>query len=351
MPTWAIDAHQLVKKFPRRASAEEKTQHNGHKKGTLFSRFFSRRQPGSWFTAVDGVDLQIAAGEIFGLLGPNGAGKSTTIRMLCTLLEPTSGTARVNGFDIFTQPTQVRQSLGTVLTGERSIYWKLTGRENLEYFAALYHIPPRIARKRIDELLERMEIAERADELVEKYSTGMKQRIALSKALLARPPILLLDEPTLGLDPQAARRVRELIAELKTEGHTILLTTHYMEEADQLSDRIGIIDQGKIIALDTPAGLKQRIAQQEIVHMEVSGWHDEIQDRLLNLPQVNNLMAKSAGSDSLYAISLQTVNSRAILPHLIQMINQNGTQLVNLNIVRPTLEDVFIHLTGKALRD
>lgn len=353
MSTWAIDAYQLVKKFPQRTPINEaKATGNGHKKGAFsFSRFFSRKQPKSWFTAVDGVDLQIAAGEIFGLLGPNGAGKSTTIRMLCTLLEPTSGTARVNGFDIFTQPTQVRQSLGTVLTGERSIYWKLTGRENLEYFAALYHIPSRVARKRIDELLERMEIAERADELVEKYSTGMKQRIALSKALLARPPILLLDEPTLGLDPQAARRVRELIAELKTEGHTILLTTHYMEEADQLSDRIGIIDQGKIIALDTPAGLKQRIEQREVVHMEVSGWHNEIQARLLNLPQVSNLIAKNAGSDSLYTISLQTSNSRAILPDLIQMINQNGTQLVNLNIVRPTLEDVFIHLTGKALRD
>jgi ABC-2 type transport system ATP-binding protein len=208
-----------------------------------------------------------------------------------------------------------------------------------------------VARKRVNELLERMEITERSNELVEKYSTGMRQRIALSKALLARPPILLLDEPTLGLDPQAARRVRELIAELKQEGHTILLTTHYMEEADQLSDRIGIIDQGKIIALDTPAGLKQRIDQHEVVRMEISGWHTEMSALLEALPNTSNLIAKNMGSDSLYEISLQTANSRAILPGLIQTINQNGTHLVNMNIVRPTLEDVFIHLTGKALRD
>ena len=173
--------------------------------------------------------------------------------MLCTLLEPTEGTAHVNGYDVVRQSTQVRQSLGTVLAGERSIYWKLSARENLEYFAALYHIPAEVAHRRIAELLDRMELTARADDLVEKYSTGMRQRVAIARCLLAQPPILLLDEPTLGLDPQAARKVRELVRELKSEGHTILLTTHYMEEADQLSDRIGIIDTGKVIALGTPA--------------------------------------------------------------------------------------------------
>jgi len=266
----AIVAENLVKKFPRRQKYSENSNGEGPAPKKNFWPLRKRRtqeKADRYFTAVDGVSLQIEQGEIFGLLGPNGAGKTTTIRMLCTLLEPTSGTARVNGFDVIKQANQVRQSLGTVLLGERSIYWKLTGRENLEYFAALFHVPPQIARKRIDMLLERMELTARSGELVEKYSSGMKQRIAIAKALLANPPILLLDEPTLGLDPQAARKLREIIKELKEEGHTILLTTHYMEEADQLSDRIGIIDQGKIISLDTPSRLKETIGQKDVIRL------------------------------------------------------------------------------------
>ncbi|MEW5872292.1 MAG: ATP-binding cassette domain-containing protein [Chloroflexota bacterium] len=358
MSEWAIEAHNLVKKFARKAAEEQKgegAQAGGAAgqpaKSPGWRRFLRRGAANAWFTAVDNVDLRIERGEIFGLLGPNGAGKSTTIRMLCTLLEPTSGWAHVNGFDIVRQANRVRQSLGTVLAGERSIYWKLTARENLEYFAALYHIPPEIARRRVDELLERMELTERADELVEKYSTGMKQRVAISRSLLARPPILLLDEPTLGLDPQAARKVRQLVRELKDEGHTILLTTHYMEEADQLSDRIGIIDQGKIIALDTPEALKQRIHQKEVIRLEVSGWHAEMEGSLQALPQVDKLVTRYLGSESLYEVSLHAANSRAVLPGIIERISQNGTRLVNMNVLRPSLEDVFIDLTGKALRD
>jgi len=343
MLDYAIDAQGLVKRFARKTDGEPKG------KKPLLS-FFQRKQS-SWFTAVDGVDLKIPRGEIFGLLGPNGAGKTTTIRMLCTMLEPTSGTARVNGFDVVKQSAQVRQNLGTVLAGDRSIYWKLSGRENLEYFAALYHIPAATARKRIDEILERMELTDRANELVEKYSTGMKQRIAISKALLARPPILLLDEPTLGLDPQAARKVRELVTELKNEGHTILLTTHYMEEADLLSDRIGIIDQGKIIALDTPGALKATIHQKDVVKMEIAGWKTELAERITSLQQVSELTTRYLDNDSVWEVSFQTASSRAVLPGLVERINTNGTRLVNLNVVQPSLEDVFIHLTGKGLRD
>ncbi|HLF73906.1 MAG TPA: ATP-binding cassette domain-containing protein [Anaerolineales bacterium] len=352
MSDLAVEARQLVKKFPARPGTGDKKTNSEPApapKRRLWP--FARKEPQAMFTAVDGVDLQIERGEIFGLLGPNGAGKSTTIRMLCTLLEPTGGCAYVNGFDIVRQANEVRRSLGTLLAGERSIYWKLTGRENLEYFAALYHIPAAVARRRVDELLERMELRERANELVEKYSTGMRQRVAIARALLARPPILLLDEPTLGLDPQAARRLRELIAELKQEGHTILLTTHYMEEADQLSDRIGIIDQGRIIALDTPEGLKKRIDQKEIIHLEVSGWQEHIGDKLRALPDVENLVARRQGEADLWEVNLQANNSRVVLPKLVENISQNGTRLVNMNIVKPSLEDVFIHLTGKVLRD
>ncbi len=351
MKTWAIEAENLVKKFPQRKGANGAGEKAPAKRGLLDRWPFQKRPPKAMFTAVDGVSLQIEQGEIFGLLGPNGAGKTTTIRMLCTLLEPTSGTARVNGFDVIRQANLVRQNLGTVLAGERSIYWKLTARENLEYFAALYHIPPAIARQRIDELLARMDLTARANELVEKYSSGMKQRVAISRALLARPPIILLDEPTLGLDPQAARRVRELVLELKAEGHTILLTTHYMEEADQLSDRIGIIDQGKIIALDTPAALKERINQKDVIRLEVAGWHPGLEAPLQSLPQVGSLVTRYTGMETLWEVSLHAENSRAILPGIVDLLNHNGTRLVNLNIVKPSLEDVFIQLTGKALRD
>ena len=354
MSDFAIKAHQLVKKFPARPGTGDKPADRDAlptqpKKRSLWP--FRKKEPKALFTAVNGVDLEIQRGEIFGLLGPNGAGKSTTIRMLCTLLEPTSGTARVNGFDVVTQANDVRRSLGTLLAGERSIYWKLTGRENLEYFAALYHIPQAIAKKRVEELIERMELKDRANELVEKYSTGMRQRVAIAKALLARPPILLLDEPTLGLDPQAARNLRELIAQLKQEGHTILLTTHYMEEADQLSDRIGIIDTGKVIALDTPEGLKRRIDQKEVIRLEVTGWQEYIGEKLRSLSEVSNLVARKQAEADLWEVNLQSNNSRAVLPKLVESIGQNGTRLVNMNIVKPSLEDVFIHLTGKALRD
>lgn len=354
MAKWAIEAKQLVKQFPQRArKPEDKPVETSPQANGKSPRWwpFKKRPPKAWFTAVDGVSLQIEQGEVFGLLGPNGAGKSTTIRMLCTLLEPSSGTALVNGYDIRKQANLVRQSLGTVLAGERSIYWKLTARENLEYFAALYHIPPSLARKRIDELLKRMELMARANDLVEKYSTGMKQRVSISKALLARPPIILLDEPTLGLDPQAARQVREMVMGLKADGHTILLTTHYMEEADQLSDRIGIIDQGRIIALDTPAALKQRIRQKDVIRLEVAGWKPEISAALQGLPMVENLAYRRMDEEALWEVNLHTANSRAVLPDIIEHVNQNGTHLVNMNIVQPSLEDVFIHLTGKALRD
>ncbi|HSQ27312.1 MAG TPA: ATP-binding cassette domain-containing protein [Anaerolineales bacterium] len=353
MSQWAIEAEILVKKFVRRKMHDKggtiPAERGREKKFGMWQ--VGRRQPQAWFVAVDGVSLQIQRGEVFGLLGPNGAGKTTTIRMLCTLLEPSSGTARVNDYDIIKEANQVRQSLGTVLAGERSIYWKLTARENLEYFAALYHVPPKTAKQRVNDLLKRMELSERADELVEKYSTGMKQRVAISRALLARPPILLLDEPTLGLDPQAARKVRQLIDELKAEGHTILLTTHYMEEADQLSDRIGIIDQGKIIALDTPTNLKQRIQQKDVIRMEVSGWKPEMIQALNGMDGIENLTSHKSQLDSIWELTLHTDHSRMVLPGLIERVNQNGTRLVNLNILQPSLEDVFIHLTGKALRD
>jgi ABC-2 type transport system ATP-binding protein len=220
-----------------------------------------RREPDQreTFRAVDGVDLHVETGEVFGILGPNGAGKTTTMRMLATLLEPTAGTATVLGHDLVSGARDIRRRLGAVLSGERSLYWKLTARENLEYFAALYHVPPGETRARIVEILEVMHLTDRADDYVEKFSTGMRQRLVLARALLPAPSLLLLDEPTVGLDPQAARDLRERVLQLRDEGRTVLLTTHYMEEADQLCDRIAIVDHGRIVALDTPEGLKRSL--------------------------------------------------------------------------------------------
>jgi len=340
--------HQIVQVQGLRKVYQKKKMKNG---GSFWSKILPAKRTFEELVAVDEVNFCIDRGEIFGLLGPNGAGKTTTIKMLCTLLEPTGGTATINGYDIVKQADQVRQNLGAVLTGERSIYWKLTGRENLEYFAALYHIPPAAARKRIDELLTRLDLARRADELVENYSSGMKQRIAIAKALLANPPILLLDEPTIGLDPQAARNLRELILEVKNEGRTILLTTHYMEEADQLCDRIGIIDQGKIIALDTPKNLKKSINQLDIMQLEIENFDPALTDTLTTLPNVENVASHYLNTDSAWSVALHTTNSRGILPNLIDLIGAKSGQIRHMQIAQPTLEDVFISLTGKQLRE
>jgi ABC-2 type transport system ATP-binding protein len=303
------------------------------------------------FVAVDEVSFSVGAGEIFGLLGPNGAGKTTTIRMLATLLEPTAGTATINGFDVYSEPNQVRQSLGAVLTGERSIYWKLTGRENLAYFAALYHLPPEVAKRRVGELLERLGLAHRADDLVERYSSGMKQRIAIAKALLANPPVVLLDEPTVGLDPQSARNLREIILDIKREGRTVLLTTHYMEEADQLADRIGIIDVGRIIALDTPTRLKASIHQSDVLHLEVENFDPALTAALGRLPTVERIGQPSYEREGTGLLAVQTTDSRNLLPLVIDAVATRAGRIRHLEVGQPSLEDVFIALTGKQLRE
>ncbi len=303
-------------------------------------------------TAVDAITLRIPRGELFGLLGPNGAGKTTTIRMLCTLLPPTGGSARVWDFDVVRQSAQVRRRIGVLLTGERSVYWRLTGRENLDYFAALYEMPPGGLQSRIERLLGLVDLTARADDLVERYSTGMRQRLALIKTLLHDPPVLLLDEPTAGLDPQASRIIRDLIRHLhRDEGKTILLTTHSMEEADQLCERVGIMDQGRIVALDSPQALKRAHQGEMILRMEVDGHADHAAAVLRAIPGVASLALQPLPTDSSWEITMAVTDITDVLPQAMRAVNAQGIHVRHLQLVETSLEDVFIALTGRRLRD
>ncbi len=315
-----------------------------------FPRKRKRGQPAQpAFVAVDNVSCLVQQGEIFGLLGPNGAGKTTTIKMISSLLRPTSGRISVAGVDAVQHPIQALLHLGTVLTGERSVYWKLTGRENLEYFAALHGIPRKLAKARIDALLERFQLSKRADENVEKYSTGMRQRICLAKAMLAEPDLLILDEPTAGLDPQSARNLREQILEIKHEGRTVLLTTHYMEEADQLCDRIAIIDSGRIIAMDSPQVLKSLLDERRMFSIQTERW-DQAWAEALQAQGVSKLQTSLNEDLRCFSTAMHLnggVNAGDVLTFLVNA----DAGVVNFANREPSLEDVFIHLTGKSLRE
>ena len=332
----AVETKDLVKVFER-----------GRR--TIWQRL--RREPDKRdrFRAVDGIDLVVEPGEIFGLLGPNGAGKTTTMKMLATLLIPTSGTIRVLGIDPLARPREVRARLGAMLSGERSLYWKLTGRENLEYFAALYHVPPAESKARIANVLAAVKLTDRADDYVERYSTGMRQRLALARALLPDPPLVVLDEPTVGLDPQASRDLRDRVRELKAQGRTVLLTTHYMEEADQLCDRVAIIDHGRIVALDTPAALKRTIRAEEVVRLEIALDGDEhaVIDRLAR----SGTVARSERSNGTLAVTAHCASARDFVPAAFDAARSTGATIRHVEVVPVTLEDVFLALTGRALRE
>jgi ABC-2 type transport system ATP-binding protein len=316
---------------------------------TIWQRLTRQPDERERFVAVNGIDLRVERGEIFGVLGPNGAGKTTTLRMLSTLLEPTSGELTVLGIDVRRHPRQVRAQLGAMLSGERSLYWKLTARENLEYFAALYHVPPKEQRARIDAALVAVKLMDRADDYVERYSTGMRQRLALARALLPDPPLVILDEPTVGLDPQSARDLRDRVRELKRQGRTVLLTTHYMEEADQLCDRIAIIDHGEIVALDTPAALKRRIRAEEVVSLEI-GMVGQDAPMLARLAG-SAVIARSERHDGTLTVTAHCASARDFVPAAFDAARSEGATIQHVEVVPVSLEDVFISLTGRALRE
>jgi ABC-2 type transport system ATP-binding protein len=287
--------------------------------------------------AVDALSLGIEEGERFGLLGPNGAGKSTTLLMLTTLLRPTSGTARVNGYDIKRQPAPVRRSIGVVFQDPSSDD-TLTGYENLKLHGMLYGMPAALRERRIVELLELVELTARKDDIVKHYSGGMRRRLELARGLLHQPKVLFLDEPTLGLDPQSREHVWRYIDRLSREQRTTLvLTTHYMEEVDQLCDRLAIMDAGRIVALDTPAALKQVIGG-DVVVLQVD---DSNLERLRQLPYVTKVDRQQG------LLHLTVTNAAVHLPEILQ----TAGAVASVAVRTPTLNDVFLHYTGKEMRE
>lgn len=293
-------------------------------------------------TAVDRLNLSVPKGSLYGLLGRNGAGKTTLVRMLSTLLLPTSGKAIVAGFDVAAEPDQVRRHIGCLLPGERTHYWKLTARENLNLFAALYGIPRKLEKRRVEEVLEIADLRGRADERVENYSTGMRQRLALARALLHDPPVLFLDEPTSGLDVPSARAFRLLVMDLAAAGKTILLTTHNLSEAQDVCSRVGIIHEGHLVAEDTPKGLRDASGGMDVVEIRCQAPHSPLE-----------AMTRVAGSFSVTAepdgeawrITVKGPGARTLIPELAPITFQEGWRLLACDVMRPDLEDVFVQVT------
>jgi len=334
----AIETQNLTKTYTSRSYSQKKT-------ASLFSR--KEKQV---ITAVDHMNLKIPKGELFGLLGPNGAGKTTLVKILCTLLPPDQGTAIINGYDVNKQQMKVKQSIGTLFSvGERGFFWRLTGYSNLEFFAAINNVPRHKRQQRITEVLQLVDMKDKAYEPFQKYSGGIKRKLALARALLADPPILLLDEPTTGLDVTSSRTIRDFIKNdlSKKQGKTVLYTTHYIEEAAQMCDRVGIMNKGKIIALDTPQALKGMAKKGEVADIIVKNMSDSQVNKLKTLDGIVGLNAETQdtvlGQIRLH-IQLHSVED---LPQVLDFFFKEKIKLINFKQEEPTLEDAFIQLTGE----
>jgi ABC-2 type transport system ATP-binding protein len=292
--------------------------------------------------AVDKLNLTVAFGEVFGLLGPNGAGKTTIISMLCTIINPSAGSATVNGFDILKQSAQVRRSIGIVFQ-DPSIDDRLTGRENLQLHAYLYDMPAELTKKRIAEVLNLVGLEDRADSRMKTYSGGMRRRLELARGLLHSPKVLFLDEPTLGLDPQTREHIWTYIEDLAQKNEiTIILTTHYMEEADRLCNRVAIIDYGKIKVVDTPTNLKAALKGDVITI--ATAQPEKLAIKLTELRFTPHI------DSSKDALRLTVANAEKLVPKLIETATEIGVEVSSVSIHHPTLNDVFLYYTGREIR-
>jgi ABC-2 type transport system ATP-binding protein len=297
----------------------------------------------SCFKAVDKLNINVDNGEIFGLLGPNGAGKTTTVSMLCTILKPTSGTAIVDGHDIIKEPGKVRKSIGIVFQ-DPSVDDRLTGRENLLMHANLYGVPVSMQRERIARILKLVELEDRADDLLRTYSGGMRRRLEIGRGLIHQPKVLFLDEPTVGLDPQTRDHIWRYIKDLKEANDiTVVLTTHYMDEADRLSDRIAIMDHGKIVVLDTPQKLKATL-EGDVVAIK-SNNNKALEELLIKWFNFTNQRLEND------ILEVTVSNGRNAMPRVVELANQNSIYIESIVLREPNLEDVFLHYTGCSIRE
>src|SRR5580692_2452602 len=300
---------------------------------------------GTDFRAVDGLNLQVGSGEVFGLLGPNGAGKTTTIGVLTTRVVPTGGQALIGGIDVVQHPTLVKQLIG-VVSQQNTLDRQLTPFENLYWHGRLFGMGAKESRQTADDLLERFQLPRFAKASVYALSGGMAQRLMVARAIFHRPAVLFLDEPTAGLDPQGRLALWDLLRDLNADGQTIMLTTHYMEEADKLCGRVAIMDHGKILALDTPSALKQSVGADTIVTVKAEGDPDALADNFTRrLEGVTRTRTVPGG------VELHLQGSDRLVPRVVEAAESGGFSLADLSVAEPTLETVFIGLTGKDLRD
>lgn len=297
------------------------------------------------FTAVDNVSFDVPDGEMFGFLGPNGAGKTTLMRMLTTLIIPTSGGAKIAGFDVVGNPADVRRQIGVISQAMTSDL-DLTGYENLDIYGRFYGVPARERKERIKYLLDMVGLSSRAGELVAAYSGGMRRRLEVARGLVHKPKILFLDEPSSGLDPQSRRVMWDLLQQIRHESSTTMfLTTHYMEEADALCSRIAIVDAGKILVLGSPAQLKREIPGSDIVSIAIESLSDELVSHVKALPIVRHLHVEDE------TLRVYVDSGATSLPVLMDAIRSAGGRILSAGIHEQSLEDVFIHYTGKSIRD
>ena len=339
-PDVAIETHNLTKTFKSRDRNSEGR-----------SSPFNRKKP-EMVTAVDHLDLDIRRGELFGLLGPNGAGKTTLVKILCTLLPPDEGNAFLNGFDVVHQPMEVRRSIGALFSvGERGAFWRLNGYSNLEFFSAIYNVPRNKRHERIMEVLDLVGLKDKAFDRYQRYSGGMKRKLAFARVLLPDTPILLLDEPTVGLDVISSRTLRDFIKNdlSKKAGKTILYTTHYVEEASQICDRIGILNRGRLVACDTPDAIKGIVKKGEAVEIRVKSITDAQIETIKTMEGVLDVVSELEDPVlDLRRLRLH-LQSIASLPLILNFFFKEKILLIDLKREEPTLEDAFIELTGRGL--